>query len=167
MKITDSRHRLKEILSETGDTQNEMARKTGLAKSAISNYLNGTRVPRQDAISKIAETYNVNPSWLMGYDTPKNQTVIEIEEIRKKILKKRLELLEYVDNDDKREAILKDLKELENLLNKISYDPSLTIDIEEKQTTQKALDLYTKYLKADPNIQAAIESLLKSSRPNS
>lgn len=46
MKITDTKHRLKELLNETGDTQNEMARKSGLTKSAISNYLNGTREPR-------------------------------------------------------------------------------------------------------------------------
>ena len=52
MKITDTKHRLKELLNETRDTQNEMARKSGLTKSAISNYLNGTREPRQDAIYK-------------------------------------------------------------------------------------------------------------------
>ena len=32
MKITDTKHRLKQLLNETRDTQNEMARKSGLTK---------------------------------------------------------------------------------------------------------------------------------------
>jgi len=71
MKITDTKHRLKELLNETGDTQNEMARKSGLTKSAISNYLNGTREPRQDAVYKLSVAYNVSPTWLMGLDVNK------------------------------------------------------------------------------------------------
>ena len=70
MKITDSKHRLKELLSITGDSQNEMGRKSGLTKSAISNYINGTREPRQDALLLLSKAYNVNPAWLMGLDVP-------------------------------------------------------------------------------------------------
>ena len=84
MKITDTKHRLKELLNETGDTQNEMARKSGLTKSAISNYLNGTREPRQDAIYKISVAYNVSPTWLMGLDVDKISEIGNIEIVIKK-----------------------------------------------------------------------------------
>lgn len=70
MKISNSQERLIELLSITGDTQSDMVKKTGIEKSAISNYIRGKRVPRQDKILMIANAYNVNPSWLMGLDVP-------------------------------------------------------------------------------------------------
>lgn len=72
MKISNSNQRIKELLSELNISQTEFCQKTGLNKSALSNYLKGDRVPRQDQIDKIAKAYNINPSWLMGYDVPRN-----------------------------------------------------------------------------------------------
>lgn len=65
--------RIKQILAESGDSQNEMCRKTGIQKSALSNYLSGIRVPRQDKISAIANVYHINPAWILGYDVPKKK----------------------------------------------------------------------------------------------
>ena len=70
MKITDSKHRLKELLDLQGISQTEFCQKCGITKSALSNYLNGARVPRQDNIAKIADAFKISPSWLMGYDVP-------------------------------------------------------------------------------------------------
>lgn len=70
MKISDSHSRLKELLSIFGDTQADMVRKTGIEKSAISNYINGKREARQDKLLQIANAYNVNPAWLMGLNVP-------------------------------------------------------------------------------------------------
>lgn len=97
MKITDSRHRLKELLNNSGDTQNEMARKTGLTKSAISNYINGTREPRQEALLLLSKAYNVNPAWLMGLDVPM-KAVAETQPIEK--LNEALELYELYQKAD-------------------------------------------------------------------
>lgn len=72
MKITDSKHRISELLSVMGISQTDFCKKTGLQKSALSNYLNGDREPRQNQLSKIADAYNINPAWLMGYDVPMN-----------------------------------------------------------------------------------------------
>lgn len=68
MKVTSSNQRLKELLNIFGDTQSDMVRKTGIEKSAISNYINGRREARQDKLILIANAYNVNPGWLMGLD---------------------------------------------------------------------------------------------------
>lgn len=70
MKITDSQHRLIEIMHEFGVNQEEIARRTGITKSAISNYIIGKREPRQDKISMISEAFGVDPAWVMGYDVP-------------------------------------------------------------------------------------------------
>ena len=62
--------RIKQLLFMTGDRQADLERKTGLAKSSVSSYLSGQRIPRQDKISAIADAYHVNPAWIMGYDVP-------------------------------------------------------------------------------------------------
>lgn len=70
MKNSNSNVRIRTLINELGITQTEFCQKTGITKSALSNYLNGDRVPRQDQISKIADAYGINPAWLMGYDIP-------------------------------------------------------------------------------------------------
>lgn len=69
-KSSNSNERIRLLLDSLGISKTDFCQKTGLAKSALSNYLRGDRQPRQDAISKIAEAYHINPSWLMGYDVP-------------------------------------------------------------------------------------------------
>lgn len=70
MKKSNSRVRLHELMDYFKLNQTELCKCTGLQKSALSNYLNGDREPRQDQISLIADPFNINPAWLMGYDVP-------------------------------------------------------------------------------------------------
>lgn len=72
MKSSNSNKRIRSLINELGISQTEFCEKTGITKSALSNYLNGDRTPRQDQIDKIASTFELNPSWLMGYDVPMN-----------------------------------------------------------------------------------------------
>lgn len=65
---SNSSKRLNELIEYLGITQTDIAKKTGIPKSAISMYVSGQRSPRQDRISDIAEAYGVNEAWLMGYD---------------------------------------------------------------------------------------------------
>lgn len=48
----------------------ELHEKTGLSESLISKYLSGNAVARQRKIDLLADTLNVNPVWLLGYDVP-------------------------------------------------------------------------------------------------
>lgn len=73
MKNSDSNKRIRELISELNISQTEFCKRTGINKSALSNYLNGDRAPRQDQIDKIAKAYDVNPAWLMGYDVPQKE----------------------------------------------------------------------------------------------
>lgn len=70
MKVSDSKHRLQELLDILGISKSEFCKKSGLNKSALSNYLNGDREPRQDKLVLIADAFKISPSWLMGYDVP-------------------------------------------------------------------------------------------------
>lgn len=69
-KVSNSQKRIVELMEYYHINQTELCRKTGLQKSALSNYLNGDREPRQSQISLIADPFNINPAWLMGYDVP-------------------------------------------------------------------------------------------------
>jgi len=68
MKKSNSKLRLRELMDYFNINQTELCNRTGLQKSALSNYLNGDRDPRQDQISLIADPFGINPAWLMGYD---------------------------------------------------------------------------------------------------
>lgn len=77
-KICTSNQRIKELLSSLSITQTEFCNRTGINKSALSNYLNGDRTPRQDQLSKIADAFNVSPTWLMGYDVPQQPDLTDL-----------------------------------------------------------------------------------------
>lgn len=62
--------RFKEALEQSGKTQSDICRLTGIGKSAISQYLKGSFVPKQQRVYAIAKALNVSESWLMGYDVP-------------------------------------------------------------------------------------------------
>lgn len=70
MKVSDSQHRLAELMDYYGISQQSLSDRTGIDKSTISLYVNGKREPRQDKISLICDAYNVDPAWLMGHDVP-------------------------------------------------------------------------------------------------
>lgn len=79
MKKSNSAERLKELMQIMGIKQADIIEKTGIPKSAMSMYISGQRVPRQNRISEIADVYNINEAWLMGYDVPmeRSSTIIE------------------------------------------------------------------------------------------
>lgn len=78
MKETDSKHRLRELLEYLQISQTEFCNRCGLNQSALSNYLNGDREPRQDKLSMIADAFDIDPGWLMGYDIPmKRQNLVK------------------------------------------------------------------------------------------
>ena len=102
MKVSDSRHRLKELMDILEINQTEFCNRTGLNKSALSNYLNGDRVPRQDKIALIADAFGVDPAWLMGYDTvPYAMPHISPEE--------EMLILDYRDADSTTKEMIKRL----------------------------------------------------------
>ena len=65
------RSRLKELVE--GKTTREVAEEIGdISQQSVSYYLNGSRSPKVEFLSKVAKCYGVNIQWLIGVpDAPK------------------------------------------------------------------------------------------------
>lgn len=57
--------RLRYAMEEKGLTASQLSRLSGVDKSAISNYLNGKYLAKQDKVYLLATALGVNPGWLM------------------------------------------------------------------------------------------------------
>ena len=69
MKSTTS-ERLAELMNYYNINQADLIKRTGIPKSSMSMYVSGQRKPPQNKLTVIAEAYNVDEAWLMGYDVP-------------------------------------------------------------------------------------------------
>lgn len=114
--------RLKEIIEIRNIKQVELMERTGISKGALSSYLSGRYIPKQENVYKLAKALGVNPAWLMGRDVP-----MEIDKTP----------MNYDGSQ---------------------YDPGL-ID--------RAIHFLEAYDNANPDIQNAIQSLLKVSQSDS
>ena len=70
--------RLKDAFGKSGLTQTELCEITGINKGAMSSYLSGRYMPKQQALEKLSEILGVSISYLMGYDT---QNMLDIPNI--------------------------------------------------------------------------------------
>ena len=64
--------RLCVIMEERGISQCELCEKTGIPKSALSQYISGRFKPKQNRTLQLANALSVDPAWLMGYDVPRD-----------------------------------------------------------------------------------------------
>ena len=55
--------------------QVDLSLKTGIPKSAISQYCSGSFSPKQKRLFLIAQALNVDEAWLMGLDVPMERPV--------------------------------------------------------------------------------------------
>ncbi len=54
----------------------KLAEKIGIkSKSTIYRYMNGEMSPKISTVKYIAEYFNINPTWLMGYDVPMKDNI--------------------------------------------------------------------------------------------
>jgi len=68
MKTTADR--IREGMYLRGLKQTDLVEKTGISKGALSSYISGRYVPKQNNTYLIAKALNVNEAWLMGADVP-------------------------------------------------------------------------------------------------
>lgn len=88
MKYETTALRLKEALEDKRMSASELSRISGVGKSSISQYCSGSHSPTNINSGKIAKVLKVNPVWLMGFDVPKYESHIKIENIDKKDFEK-------------------------------------------------------------------------------
>ena len=70
MKNEITAKRLQIALANANMKPQELADKSGVGKSSISQYVNGSHAPSNISSGKMGKVLNVNPLWLMGFDAP-------------------------------------------------------------------------------------------------
>ena len=119
--------------NELGLTQTELAQRMGLtSKTTICKAETKDFNPTMDRIKEFAKALETTPSYLMGW-SDSHSYLAESDMMQEKF---------FVDIEDGKKAI--------NIIPEISIE-----------TEKKALELFQLYEKADPNIKAAIEALLR------
>ncbi len=64
--------RLKNLRKEKGLTQQELASSTNIARSSLSSYENGERIPDDINLKKLCNFFNVSTDYLLGYTVSKS-----------------------------------------------------------------------------------------------
>lgn len=85
--------RMRKAMDIRNMKQADLVEKTGLPKSAISQYYSGKYEPKQKGIYLIAKALNVNEAWLMGYNVPMERTSTKYPDNILKIETKKFPLL--------------------------------------------------------------------------
>lgn len=70
MLVDTFANRLSKIMTIRNIKPIELSNKTGIAKSQISHWLAGTYKAKQDSLTVLAEFFDVDETWLMGFDVP-------------------------------------------------------------------------------------------------
>lgn len=75
MKHELTAKRLQVALRNADLSAQELSNKSGVAKSSISQYVNGSHKPSNISSGKMAAVLNVNALWLMGFDVPMKESI--------------------------------------------------------------------------------------------
>jgi len=155
---------IKRYRTENGMSQSELAAKVGYAdKTMISRIENGLVDLPQSKIEEFAKVFGIEPGVLMGWSDP-------LQPLREQILQDQLNLFQYEGDN---EVYINEMQ------SRLSFDTELYRRLSEKQEKEeieqtenedfndemkKAFELYQLYEKADPNVKAAIDTLLKATQ---
>lgn len=140
--------RIKLRRKEIGLTQTELAEKMGLtSKTTICKAETANFNPTMDRVREFAKALDTTPAYLMGWEDTETKIIIKMNELSE---------AQHKGNKEDAERIRKDLAVL---------NENIHLELKEKQkTTEKALDLYEKYMRADPSVKEVIARLLKDSQ---
>ena len=75
--MANFQERLKQLRTEAGLTQNELAEKLQMSKGAIGNYESGQREPNMDTLDTIADFFNVELDYLRGRTNTRPELSLE------------------------------------------------------------------------------------------
>lgn len=73
-KVASFKERLNEALTVRNVRPVDLAKKTGISESTISQYRSGYAEPKEEKLALIANALRVNPTWLMGLNAPRDFT---------------------------------------------------------------------------------------------
>ena len=80
-KIADFTTRFHLLLEENHIARYSVGRKLGIPVTTMNEYYSGRYIPKAENLHKLADYFNVNYWWLLGYDVPKEKTLTIKQEI--------------------------------------------------------------------------------------
>ena len=104
------RERFDTALEIRGLKPADIARKTGIRESTISQYRSGYSTPKRDRTALLAEILGVSPSWLMGLPVPMQnipETALVLDEFETELI------LQYRNADAEKKQLVNYLLGLE------------------------------------------------------
>ena len=78
--MSTTSQRIQEGMNLRGYKQIDLVEKTGISKGALSSYISGRYVPKQNNIYLIAKALDVNEAWLMGANVPMERVSERVSE---------------------------------------------------------------------------------------
>lgn len=95
--------KIKQARNSKGLTQEELAKKTGIARVSIGNYERGDRIPPSDVLIKIANTLNVELSTLAAVENKEVFNKIGNEEVSRRLKEGENSLIEIIKSINQKE----------------------------------------------------------------
>lgn len=80
-KVSTLEERLSALLDNSGVVDSAVAEAIGVSRQALSSWRTGVRSPKESAINSLADYFNVDPVWLMGYDVPQTPVTAHGQQI--------------------------------------------------------------------------------------
>lgn len=99
--------RLKQAMRMRNIKATDLANITGIPKSSISYYMNGSYEPKSERIYLIAKALDVSEAWLLGYDVSSER------EAKQKEMDELTEMVARIKKDPEFRAIALSLHRLE------------------------------------------------------
>lgn len=85
--------RLKELRTQAGLTQKQLATQIGTSKSVVSFYENQERVPSPTVLVQLAAVFHVSADFLLGIDNTERLDISGLDEDDKKVVSNMVEIL--------------------------------------------------------------------------
>lgn len=70
-RVSNFTERFNELMR--GSTVTQASEFLGIGKATVSSYMSGARTAKSSFLQNIADKYNVDVLWLMGYDVPRHK----------------------------------------------------------------------------------------------
>lgn len=90
--------RLKQLRSQAGLTQKELAERIGITKSVVSFYELRERTPSPDVLVKLASVFHVSTDYLLGIKKGKSIDISGLDEGDEKVIRLMVEQLRKKNN---------------------------------------------------------------------
>lgn len=69
-ELSDVSKKIKELIDKDNISYTHLAKATGITVSNISDWLNGRSSPKLEAVTKIADYFNISVDYFLGRDIP-------------------------------------------------------------------------------------------------